>query len=914
MNEETLSLINSIKAKKISQMPILDDNEDFENLWVLLGYKNEEENRAENYKVNIYQLAQLLIDTGMLTGGGSNHTISYSLNNISTTSPDVFTGVNASITLVPDRGYDLPDENAISVAGARITSYNPQTGLLKIAASPDAEVITISANGIQKEYSLNLYLDYITSDLDNSQETYHIDDVVEINFETTEPERFDLPARANITYANLQILSYQNNGSTGTLSFKINGTGNPTIRMTGERIYVYYFGHSISGDNILEYNDYGIPTGPGSRFNSLINARGRCPINFNDNYVWPDGINDGDVFVIVPKRFFIPEANLYRDDEYNGYDRVASTLGIKRVIQQNYSDNSLMYYDFRYQDVEYWAYCITHEGISEFDKFNSIGDISTKPIFINWVTTIPVLAANKNITIDPGYCNVTLGNDTSSIIEWPNFNVSVNVGTADTTGSSIVYNSGLITEDTDVTFTAIYRGIVKDTKDTTVPAPGEDDNLVHISYDLGFDEIESGQSLTLDKTRVIGYYADDPDNPDNLTQRQLPKINSIAFSKVKGSINRVSDTISTYTAPSNVLTDTQETITVTYKSNWSYPCPITIKAVDCVDIYWPTKLPYSIYDNELISPVDITCYKEKPNGSYEKITEPVTLTVSAGSYANNIYTPQTVQSNTPVTFTLSWNNFTTMKQVIIKPATVIQNTGLYYYIGQYLPSVNTNPENDLSQTNSSSAGWRKINGSLSSYRSPNSIINETIKLYENVNDSVTYYVVVPDNVEIFENNDTNANIQRYGDSINIGGLFYNTYRITGNSFNKKLFYTKSQMFYWYVGLDNPESPEVDPNTITYENNAPGWHIIPNNITTYTDKANNPIWSINGDPDNAIPLAPGLTPVNYYIALPRGVKAADAFGDISLQTTNRTITIDNYEYIVYTRSELGWAYTLYYPNA
>lgn len=913
MNEETLSFINSIKAKKISQMPILDNNEDFENLWVLLGYKNEEENRAENYKVNIYQLAQLLIDTGMLTGGGgSNHIISYSLNNISTTSPDVFTGVNASITLVPDRGYDLPDENAISVAGARITSYNPQTGLLKIAASSDVEVITISASGIQKEYSLNLYLDYITSDLDNSQETYHIDDVVEINFETTEPERFDLPARANITYANLQILSYQNNGSTGTLSFKINGTGNPTIRMTGERIYVYYFGHSIPGDNILEYNDYGIPTGPGSRFNSLVNTRGRCPINFNDNYVWPDGINDGDVFVIVPKRFFIPEANIYRDEEYNGYDRVASTLGIKRVIQQNYSDNSLMYYDFRYQDVEYWAYCITHEGISEFDKFNNIGDISTKPISISWVTTIPVLAANKNITIDPGYCNVTLGNDTSSIIEWPNFNVSVNVGTADTTGSSIIYNSGLITEDTDVTFTAIYRGVVKDTKDTTVPAPGEDDNLVSISYNLGFDEIKSGQSLTLDKTRVIGYYADDPDNPDNLTQRQLPKINSIAFSKVKGSINKVSDTISTYTAPSNVLTDTQETITVTYKSNWSYPCPITIKAVDCVDIYWPTKLPYSIYDNELISPVDITCYKEKPNGSYEKITEPVTLTVSAGSYTNNIYTPPTVQSNTPVTFTLSWDNFTTMKQVTIKPATAFTNSSLYYYIGQYLPSVNTNPENDLSQTNSSSAGWRKINDPLSSYRSPNSI-NETIKLYENVNDPVTYYVVVPDNVEIFENNDTNANIQRYGDPINIGGLFYNAYRITGNSFDKKLFYTKSQMFYWYVGLDDPESPEVDPSTITYEYNAPGWHIIPNNITTYTDKTNNPIWSINGDEKNSIPLAPGLTQVNYYIALPRGVKAADATQDVPLQTTNRTMTIDNYEYIVYTYHGLEWAYTLYYDN-
>jgi len=921
MNEETLSLINSIKAKKITQMPILD-NEDFEHLWVLLGYKNEEENRAENYKVNIYQLAQLLIDTGMLTGGGNTHTITYSLTNITTTSPDTFKGTGATITLTPAKGYVLPEQDDITVSGANIVSYNSSLGVLKISTNPTVENITIAASGIQREYSLNLYLDYIISDLDNIHELYHIDDEIEINLETTEQDRFDLPERSAINISNATIKSYQKDGATGRLTIKVNGTGNITIKMAGVRVYVYYFGHSIPGDHILDYDYNDIPTGAGYNFGNLTKSRGGCPINFNANYVWPEGIDSGDVYVIVPKKFFIPGANVYRDESYNGYDRVASTLGVKRIIQESYTDNSLMCYEFTYQEIDYWAYCISREGISEFDKFNSIGNLANIPIYIEWVATIPLLASNKDIVLNPGYCNVTFGNDSNQKVNWPNFTISASVGTINNneSGSSIIYHAPIVTEDSDVTFTAKlveYQG-VKDTKEATIPAPGEDDNLVHISYDLGFDEIESGQSLILDKTRVIGYYRDDSNNPDNLTQRALPRINSIAFSKVKGSISKIDDKLSMYTAPSNILTDTQETITVTYKTNWSYPCPITIKPVDFVDIYWPTKLPYSIYDNELISPVDVTCYKEKPNGSYEKITEPVTLTVSAGSYANNIFTPPTVQSNTQVVFTLSWGNFTTMKQVTIKPAAAFTNSSLYYYIGQYLPSTKTNPENDLIQTNSSSPGWRKINDPLSTYRStntsPTSIIKETIKLYENVNDSVIYYVVVPDYVEIFDNNTTNSNIQKYGDPINIGGLFYNAYRINGNSFSKKLFYVKPPMYYWYIGVDDPVSPDENPNLITYTNNATGWHIIPNDVTTYTDSTNNPIWSINGNDENSIAIAPGMTPVSFYLALPRGVKAIDGLGStVTLTPVNRTMVIDNYTYIVYTYRGLDWAYTLYYDN-
>ena len=127
----------------------------------------------------------------------------------------------------------------------------------------------------------------------------------------------------------------------------------------------YYFGYSEPGDNILIYNEKNIPIGIGPDFKFLTRYRNRCPINFKEPYYWPQNI-ESHIYVIVPKNYYDPESNTYYDDKRQTYTRKSSTSGIARLIQMG-DDNNPMCYSFEYNGIEYWVFCITEEGITEYD-------------------------------------------------------------------------------------------------------------------------------------------------------------------------------------------------------------------------------------------------------------------------------------------------------------------------------------------------------------------------------------------------------------------------------------------------------------------------------------------------------------------------------------------------------------------
>ena len=918
MSDKLTDKLTDIRAKKISQMPDLDIS-DWENLYFLLGYKDGD--NVANYKINMLQLAQSLVETGLISTGGGVHYISYSgLVHITTPSRNDFEGRIFTINLVPDLGYRLPD--SVTVEGATIINYSPETGVLKIDTGIQERLITVSAVGEYVDYYLNINLLGCTYTNNNVQDVYHINDEILLTLTTIDQDHYDVPDISELTLQGLSVINYdKSQGYTGTLRLRFNGENNGNITGSAKRIYLYYFGYSILGDNILQYNEEDLPSAPGNRFYTLTKGRGLCPINFVQGFDYGDGIeyvpeedaSNQNIYIIVPKEYYIENGNIFKDDNNIGYQMTAGTSSFERQVQYTEEANpQKMIYEINYEDVEYYVLCISTEGIQGHQPFKQIGDISALLVNVQWNSELPVkIAAGTTTSIPKGTITCTYGDGHTEDLE-SGFTILYNddIGVYNNNSYVAPAIAEMENDIETLTFTCTYRGL-SDSKTIMLYIPGDDDNLASIRYNEVIPAIEYNKTYILYKNKVIGINEDSSEYVITNPER-------IEFNCEYGNIVDNGDGTLTYTAPFRQI-DVREKLTIIYKNNYSTDVRFTVKSPDFHDIYWATQLPYSIYDTETIS-MDMTLFKiMDSNNSYQKVTtdlDEIIVTSTLGLVDSDfIYHPAEVPSQQFVDITVKYKHCQETKRIYVKhgqnPAT---SNNFYWYCGQYCPSSLTNPENDLADVNvnPNAPGWRKFDYAKSYYRSPHSVFNGTIQFYKDYLSPVEYYVAIPEDLYLFDNNNTQliTSDDIYGTVI-ISGNTYNIFKLGPNStMSNKIYYTNPPSIYWYIGETEPVDPNSSDGLITpvltgnsmgtwYELGL-GWHVIPTDSYNAIHGTNNHLWTtFNGYSANNT-YSVSITSGSYYFVVPHGTYFKDATGTTFYFNEKRigTTEIDGMSYDVY----------------
>jgi len=881
-----------IRAKKISQLPDLDIS-DWENLYFVLGYNAD--GQVANYKCNILQLAQTLVDTGLISTTSNVHNVSYErLVNITTTSSSQFEGKAYSINLVPNKGFRLPE--TITVEGAEIISYDRESGLLRIDAGNKEGVIYVGGTGEYIEYDLQIDLIGMTYVNDNVKETYHVNDEIILTLSTIDQDHYDVPDEFTLT--GLEIVGtdgYKKDlGYTGTLKLRFNGTVDANVSGSAKRIYLYYFGYSIYNDHILEYDENNIPIAPGTRFNTLIKGRNVCPVNYVNGFDYGNGLDEvpgeesinQNIYIIIPQKYFINGNDIFKNDTGEGFKMTAGNSSFERQIQYTESANpEKMIYTFKYEEIDYYAFCISTEGIIGHQMFKSLGSVAELLVNIRWETQLPVkIAAGTSANIPAGIIKLIYGDDHEETME-NGFTISYNdsLGTFDGHTYTAPSIAGLQEERNVIKFTCNYLTF-SDTKSTIVYIPGEDDDLEAIAYRDNIQDIDFNESFILDKRKVYGI----KENGEEISPFSL--LNRIRFECEFGDITNNGDDTFTYTAPMRQM-DALETLNIIYKE--SYVCTIrfTIFSPDFHDIIWPTVLPKGIYDTERLK-FDTTVYKVMDNGSYQKLTDPnFSITASKGTidanswtyippsnihqveettyikvadgttliagskyyttsggggeftaegtevadYTHNYWKKHVEMVDVPdvnsyifVDFTLTYKHCHASKRIYVHHGSTPTLTDYYWYCGQYCPTGTTNPVNDLANTAEilTDPGWRKIDQSLPHYRNPESVFNGTVTFYQGYTAAAEYYVVVPYELVIFNNSGVAlVDPSSPTNTIQINGHLYNIYKRTPKaSFADKLYYVQEAAIYWYVGKTYPLDPLEHSELITpmYASDTPGY--------------------------------------------------------------------------------------------
>ena len=920
--------ITDIRAKKITQMPDLN-NTDWENIWVLLGY-NDGENVA-NYKVNMLQLAQNLLETGLINPSGNMHYISYAgLHHITSPSAVQFDGRIFTVLLIPDAGYELPNE--ITVEGATVLAYNKIAGTLKIDAGYTDSMINVIGTATYIEYTLGINVINATYENLNPKETYHIDDELTITITAVDQDHYDVPDLEELNIQGLSVISYNKSlGYSGTLRIKFDGSGNGIISGSTKRINIYYFGYSVTGDNILNYDENNLPVSPGNRFMFLSKGRNKCPIDFNQGFDYGDGIEyiPGDqsasdnVYIIVPSKYYIFNGNIFKDDNNIGYQMTSGNSSFERQVQwTEEADSKPMIYETAYEDVDYMILCISTEGIQGHQPFKNIGNIAERIIGITWNSAVPErIAAGTTVNIPHGNISVKYGDGHEETVD-SGFTISytgdVGLYSNDTYAAPPIQD--LDDEVVILKFICTYQGMT-DTKQSILYVSGDDDNLVRIAYNDIIPAIEYNKSCTIYKNKVLGINEDD-------STYVITKPDKLVFTCTYGSIVDNNDGTLTYTAPFRQI-DVTETLNISYKSSYIANVRFLVKSPDFHQIIWPTQLPLAIYDNETLK-LDMTLYKVMDSdGSYQKITtdlNEIVLTVTKGSVDSNyVYNPSynealepehsavnPVASELNVTFTLRYKHCEVTKKMYVRHgATPSSTPNFYWYCGQYCPTVLTNPENDLADYNTDpkAPGWRKLNYAVSYYRTPNSVFTGTVQFYKGYAAEVDYYVTLPDNMGLFDNEGNSIiNISSPYRKILISGKDYNIFKLGPSiNMNNKIYYVLPAADYWYVGKDYPVSPLTNPELITetlsgeadegsnWKGINEGWHTIAN---LESIKANhNHIMSAYGNYSYTVDF--GLNDVEFYLVVPKGSIFKDAISVVDISSNKQGLMdIDGKQYDTY----------------
>lgn len=919
-NNSTNNSINGIRAKKISQLTSLpesfyptDDNSNedkLKNLYFVLGFNGENE-RISNYKMNFEELINLLISTGKLSSSSSIHLVTYNLEYITTTAPNNFTGNTFELTLVPDAGYSLPEE--LEIIGATSYIYNKETGYLYIIAANDN--IIINALATPCEYTFDIDSTGITFEYE-SEAPYHINDTITINVQAIDEVNYDIIDRNEIGLEGLDIISFNKNNDRASITVKINGSCvNTVLHISSKRIYYYYFGYSIKNDNILTYDNNGIPTGVGSNFETLFKGRNICPIPFEDGFDYISGMSDHEwVFLIVPKKYYIVNRNLYINDNNIGYSLIAGDSAFTIPVQTNPNNNSLMIYNnIIYKDIEYYTICISREGKQGRQLFRSEGNVGNTPIRIKWNT----LLENKHIKEGATF-NASSGN--SITIYYLNGNEERKSSGYDIIiegENSGTYENGIYTAPSNIEDSMSVIFVCKYTYNDNVPPledrisiviekTGKDDELQGIMWNVSEEiEVESlGTYVINPTTMILGLYAGNESHiVDEPSLLQFEVINGV------GELDGY-----TYIAPrtKNNLT---AIIKATYKNDTEDELHITINGTGFDALYWPTDLPKSIYDEETLF-IDKTLFKitDIENGSSELIEDEnnILLTSSLGTLTGNFFVPSTVNEDTEVIFTISYKGFTETKNIIVKHTNVTPSiSGSYWYIGQYKPTGYTNPTNDLinilNEPNDKT-GWREI-GEAFSYYKTNPLYEYTQNNKITFYDGSTYYVVIPEGF-IFKDNLGETYTKEY-EEINIGNRKYNIYtfetELEGNeeTFEYNIYYNDLSPYYIYWGSNLPTintNPEDELSQIVIGTEqyseisySPGWYNIGTSInaTSSNYKISTPTFNDLYDIDGE------EYPANYLI-IPKYTEAKDGVFGYQLTGISKLqeITIQSKDYVVY----------------
>ena len=229
----------------------------------------------------------------------------------------------------------------------------------------------------------------------------------------------------------------------------------------------------------------------------------------------------------------------------------------------------------------------------------------------------------------------------------------------------------------------------------------------------------------------------------------------------------------------------------------------------------------------------------------------------------------------------------TVAGIVIKEGTSKEpvNDNFYWYIGVDNPA----SISDI-QTDNTKPGWHEIGESLDGFvldatKTDNQVIlnTENVKYY--------YYVVIPDDLHIYESSNTSNVENIYFDPVecNIAGYKAFQYKVDpGTRTVKGIIIRESNEpindnFYWYIGVDNPASI----SDIQSDNTKPGWHEIGTSLDGFVHDMNNRanwikiVTKSNPTEDDMIP---------YYLIVPNGISIVNALGT-DLTTNGQLISIN-----------------------
>ena len=208
------------------------------------------------------------------------------------------------------------------------------------------------------------------------------------------------------------------------------------------------------------------------------------------------------------------------------------------------------------------------------------------------------------------------------------------------------------------------------------------------------------------------------------------------------------------------------------------------------------------------------------------------------------------------------------------------NDNFYWYIGVDNPASISNI-----QTDNTVSGWHNIGSSLSGFEFSTS--ENQIVLYATDTRS-SYYVVIPNELDIFDEDNASALYSFTSIECNISGYkaykYNNQTRIVRGIIIKEGTSTESNNdnFYWYIGVDNPASI----SDIQTDNTVAGWHEIGESLDGFVHDMNNQ--------GNWITLVENPTStdqfVSYYVIIPNGVTFKDAVGS-NLKTNGEYTLVD-----------------------
>ena len=221
---------------------------------------------------------------------------------------------------------------------------------------------------------------------------------------------------------------------------------------------------------------------------------------------------------------------------------------------------------------------------------------------------------------------------------------------------------------------------------------------------------------------------------------------------------------------------------------------------------------------------------------------------------------------------------TYLVNIIMKNQSEAKDGTYYWYIGVDNPTTISNI-----QTENTKAGWHEIGKSMSGFELNTS--ENQIVLYT-TNTRSSYYVVIPNELDIYDEDNASALYSFTSIECNITGYkaykYNNQTRIVRGIIIKEGT-SNNDNFYWYIGVDNPASI----SDIQTDNTKPGWHEIGASLSGFTHDMNNRanwikiVTKSNPTEDDMIP---------YYLVVPNGVSINNALGT-DLTINGQLIPID-----------------------